>query len=292
MAPIYLHNRGILQLTGKDCILFLDKLMTQSLSLLRRDKSLYGSLLSPQGRYLFDFFIIEGITKDTLYLEMERDKIELLQRRLEIYRLRADVHFQSLTEERAVVAWIDPSAYESYNIVKEEGFTRVQEDQIFYADPRQHTMGIRAIMPKASIKDVTFGPLEDYLYHRLSQGIPETEFISEKSIPLEWNLDELNAICWKKGCYLGQELTTRTKHRGEIRKRLLPVHISPNSLHAETLISYHDKEVGVLHSAFKDKGLALLRLDDVYTALQTKTPFMCGSSRVTPIIPPWLTLKN
>ena len=128
-----------------------------------------------------------------------------------------------------------------------------------------------------------------YESHRISLGVPDgsRDIPIDKGVILEYGFDELQAIDWKKGCYMGQELTARTRYRGLIRKRLLPVKIEGEPPLPFTPIFLEDTEVGEMRTSVSGCGLALLRLDSIRDTLPKLT---CGNAQLTPYIPSWVKL--
>ena len=164
-----------------------------------------------------------------------------------------------------------------------------------YADPRLAQAGARAILPKAggeaALRDAGFtaGDRDEYDTLRLALGLSDgsRDLIVEKSILLESNFDELHGVDWDKGCYMGQELTARTKYRGLIKKRLMPVDIDGDIPPPGTPVTLAGKDVGEIRSARDGKGLALLRLEQVERVLAGDGEFVSGGARLTPRKPDW-----
>ncbi len=158
-------------------------------------------------------------------------------------------------------------------------------------DPRLAEAGIRLILPDSATPP-DLAPFDTYDYFRLSLGLPDSgrDLLVEKAIPLENGMDELNAIDWDKGCYMGQELTARTRYRGLVRKRLLPVRIDGPAPAADAPILLNDQEVGVMRSSQGDLGLALLRLEKVEAAQKENLSLSSETARLTPFVPDWMKL--
>ena len=173
------------------------------------------------------------------------------------------------------------------------GSARPWEGGIVYVDPRLPDLGARAILPRATAAETLgrfgFGHAEPQEYDRLrlALGVPDgsRDLPVEKAILLENGFDELHGIDWEKGCYMGQELTARTKYRGLVRKRLLPVSIDGPVPAAGSPIMLGDKEAGEMRSGAEGRGLALLRLESL-ERLQAGA-LTCGDSRLTPHKPAW-----
>lgn len=199
MSLCLLKHRSVLKLTGIDALKFIQGLITQDITLLDQQPFLYSLLLSPQGKFQYDLFIWQ--IDAALYIDT--DRLDDLYTHLNRFKLRSNVVIEKTL--------INVYASFSDTVPHTEGF--------LFKDPRQDDMGFRFY------SDVTFNasmPLEHYDHHRISLTIPDgaRDMTVDKSIPLEWNMDQLHAISWDKGCYIGQELTSRTKHLGLIKKRV------------------------------------------------------------------------
>jgi hypothetical protein len=165
---------------------------------------------------------------------------------------------------------------------------------VVYVDPRLAALGARAILPRdAALSALAgFAPAELAAYDRmrLGHGVPDgsRDLVPEKSLLLESGFDELHGIDWNKGCYIGQELTARTRYRGLVRRRLVPVAIDGPPPAPGTLVTADGREVGEMRSACDGLGLALLRLEAAHSA----TPLQAGDARLTPQLPDWLRLPG
>jgi folate-binding protein YgfZ len=150
------------------------------------------------------------------------------------------------------------------------------------------------IISEREIKDFQHVPLQDYDLHRLLLGIPEggRDLIPEKAILLESGLDELNAISWTKGCYVGQELTARTKYRGLVRKRLFPVKIEGETPAEGTEIFLNGESAGSMRTHASSQGLALLRLEAFKAYEEGQGVFTCGKALLRPYAPFWMRLVD
>ena len=166
---------------------------------------------------------------------------------------------------------------------------------VVYVDPRLAAVGARAVLPAAGAGDaleaagLTREDPAGYDALRLAHGLPDgsRDLVVEKAVLLESNFEELNGLDWDKGCYLGQEVTARTKYRGLVRKRLLPVEIEGATPPPDTAVMAGEKEAGRMRSAANGRGLALLRLDAVAAARESGTPLTAGAARITPRTPDW-----
>lgn len=277
-----LPYRGIIEIQGEDKAAFLQGLITNDITQVTPEKSIYACLLSPQGRFLFDFFILE---KDGSYLlEAESSRLESLFKKLNLYKLRRKVELKQRPDLKVFALWGEDLAH-GLELADEAGFTNKE----YFMDPRLVDLGARAILP-AMPKGFQVVTPQDYDLHRLGLGVPEggRDLIPEKSILLESGMDELNAISWTKGCYMGQELTARTKFRGLVRKRILPVIIHGGIPKEGDPIYLGDQTIGEMRTHNADRGLAVLRLDDALDAKELD----CGNARLEPYIPSWMVIEQ
>ena len=267
--PIFLNDRAILTLTGADSKNLLQGLITNDIGKLSQDVGLYAALLTSQGKYIHDFFITEQ--GDTLYLDCEKARRTDLFRRLMMYRLRAEVEINDCSEDYYIF-----SAGES-----------MANALISYADPRCPEMGFRNIVKDQNKVDQHQEKKHDYDLLRLKYGLPDgsRDFDVEKTLILEGNMEELNGVDFNKGCYVGQEVTARMKHRTNLKKRLLPVKIDGELPERGTdILNEAGKKIGDIRSGRDHMAIGYFRLADV--AFNRK--YSCGDSMVTPWQPPWL----
>jgi len=291
--PVYsvADDRGIVAVSGDDRFSFLQGLVTNDVRGVSPERVVYAALLTPQGKYLHDFFV--AAIGDSLYLDCEAARRDDLRRRLSLYRLRAKVTLADATADLAVATMVGSDVASRLGLPSGPGSAKPWEGGIVYVDPRLADLGIRAILPRASLAGTLdrfglapAGP-RDFDRLRLALGVPDgsRDLPVEKAILLENGFDELHGIDWEKGCYMGQELTARTKYRGLVRKRLLPVSIDGPVPAAGSPIMLGNKEAGEMRSGAEGCGLALLRLESL-EGLQAGA-LTCGDSRLTPHKPAW-----
>ncbi len=272
-----LDDRGVLRISGDDARDYLQGLISNDIMKVATDHAIYAALLTPQGKYLFDFFIAE--IDGALIFDCERARLADLAKRLTMYRLRSKVEIEDISETLAVAAiWGDGVA------------AKPVPGGVIYADPRLAAAGLRALLPIDAAAETLAGygqpaDAEAYDRHRLSLGLPASsrDLIVDKSILLEGGFDELNGVDWNKGCYVGQELTARTKYRGLIKKRLIPLQIDGPLPETGTPVMVGDKTAGETRSAAGDRVLALMRLEFLEAA-----EFTVGDATATPEKPDWV----
>lgn len=266
MKVLELTNRGVIRLSGKDSKDLLQGLITNDINLLANEPAIHCALLTPQGKYLFDFFIVSD--GDDLLLDCESSRMPDLIRRLMMYRLRAEVEITNISDSHKVYALWD----------SETG----------YKDPRDANIGNRLITDTAPSGDALF--LEDYEEKRLTIGLADgcRDIAVDKNFILEANFKELNSVSFTKGCYVGQELTARMNHRTTVKKRLLPVISKGGELESGAAITNSDgKSVGDIRSVSGNRAIAFIKLE----YLGGDNSFMAGQTQIEAILPDWLDLS-
>ncbi|NVK20651.1 MAG: folate-binding protein YgfZ [Methylocystaceae bacterium] len=248
-----LPERGVLKISGEDRVTFLQGLISNDVTKASETSGIYSAFLTPQGKFICDFFILGH--GDSLLVDIAADALPAFKKKLTMFKLRADVKIDDISEDYDVLA-IFGDAY-----APKSGF---------YADPRHNDMGWRAFVSKgAGFDGAEEVPFADYDLKRIQLGLPDgaRDMTPEKSILLENGFDELNGVDWNKGCYMGQELTARTKYRALIKKRLFPVKLEGDAPESGTAIIAGDKSVGEIHSSQGAYALATVKLDAVEEAL-------------------------
>lgn len=274
---IPLSNRTLIAVGGDDRISFLQGLVTNDVTNLE-GKAVWSALLTAQGKYLHDFIILAD--GDRLLLDVEAGRRDDLIRRLRMFRLRAKVDLTDLTGQFAIFARLDAAQAERGTVTAVEGGWQI-------VDPRQASLGHRFILPADT---AAAGDFADWDRARLTLGIPDSsrDLMPEKSILLDNGFDELGGVAWNKGCYVGQELTARTKYRGLVKKRLLPVRVDGPLPEGGTIVTRDGADVGEIRSGCDDLALALIRLD----ALSGEVPLLCGGATLAPMPPSWINLPR
>src|SRR3954465_4321378 len=281
---VVLEDRGILAVSGPDRRSFLQGLVSNDVEKVAADRAVYAALLTAQGKYLHDFIMVEH--GEAIWLDAEAARLADLKRRLSLYRLRAKVAIDE-RPELAVAAVFGDGALDALGLPREPGAARTEVDGPIMVDPRLVELGARTIRPRERIRsDLAGGDLAEtdfatYDRHRLALGVPDgsRDLVLEKSILLESGFEELHGVDWQKGCYIGQELTARTKYRGLIKKRLFPVRIDGPAPEPGTIVMLDGREAGEMRSSRDGAGLALLRLD----AIEAGKPFVAGDATLRPI---------
>ena len=289
-----LDARGVLEVAGDDRQQFLQGLISNDTSKLSPARALYAAFLTPQGKYLHDFFLLE--IGASILLDCERARLGDLMRRLSIYKLRAKVTLADASERYMIAAAFGEAALARLGLPNQPGAAIPLDDGVAYVDPRLARLGARLLLPAAgsgiaALEALGLTRTEATAYDRLrlADGIPDgsRDLPLEKAILLEAGFDELNGVDWEKGCYVGQELTARTKHRALIKKRLLPVRLEGPLPEPGTPIMLGQQEAGEIRSGNGDLALALLRLETLESASASGTPLIAGTTRVIATKPDW-----
>lgn len=232
-----LDDRAVIAVTGKDAKTFLQGLITNDIE--KASPTLYAALLTPQGKILFDFILAAD---DAGYLiDAAAAHTDDLAKRLKMYRLRAAVDLAVRPNLAVFAAWGDDASPDRP------------------ADPRLEALGRRWIAPaNAAIADTDVAA---YHRHRLTLGVPDSADVTGEFL-LDANGEELHAVDFRKGCFVGQEVTARMKHKAQPRKRLVPVNFDANRPPPGTrLIDASGTEVGLLAGGLDGRALASVRLD-------------------------------
>jgi folate-binding protein YgfZ len=290
---VLLHDRGVLAVSGADRRAFLQGLVSNDVDKVGPDQARYAALLTAQGKYLHDFTMVEA--GETILLDAEAQRLADLKRRLSVYRLRA----KAALDERpdlAVAAVFGDDALARLGLPDQPGRARPFASGIAFADPRLAALGARCILPRDGARDaLTRAGLaetgfEAYDSLRLGLGIPDgsRDLVLEKSILLEAGFDELNGVDWHKGCYIGQELTARTRYRGLVKRRLVPVMIDGAAPPPGAVVLADGREVGEMRSSRDERGLALLRIEAVLGGKR----LIAGDAIIVPTKPGWMRFDS
>ena len=284
-----LEDRAILFIQGKDAKDFLQNIITNDINNVNEFNSLFASILTPQGKYLFDFLIIKH--KNGYFLDCEKIQADKLFNQLTLYKLRSKVEIINLSNE-FVVAAISKDKFLEFDKAKAlSGLTiRYREDPVVL-DPRNKELGARIIINLEklylSLKklNLTSSNVEEYyeLSHQLGIAQIDTEKLKNQLFGIECNFEELNGIDFQKGCYVGQENTARIKLKNKLTKRLFPIKVISGTLEKGT-IDYNEIEVGkiLIKGRFP---FALIKFKQIN--LDEDIEYKCGEATLKIIKPEW-----
>lgn len=260
-----LPGRAVIEVSGDDRMSFLQGLVSNDVEQVAPGRAVWAALLTPQGKWLADFFILSD--GERLLLDCEAGQAATLAQRLTRFRLRAKVAVQP-------VPLLVHAAWDG----------APPDTGIVAPDPRTPDAGWRVL---SDVPLATNGTVADWDLHRLRLGLPDgsRDMEAEKTTLLEAGFDELHGVSWTKGCYMGQELTARTKYRGLLKRRLVPVRIDGPVPSPGTPIVRAGVETGAMRSGVPGLGLALLRLDAIGAS-----DLICEEAALHPAPPPWMEL--
>ncbi|WP_439495854.1 CAF17-like 4Fe-4S cluster assembly/insertion protein YgfZ [Bosea sp. (in: a-proteobacteria)] len=259
MPATRLVDRGVIRVSGEDARDFLQNIVTNEMDAVTPSHAGYGALLTPQGKIISDFLVaaVPEEERGGFLLDVPLLQVPDLMKRLKLYKLRARVALDDLSEVAAVIA-------------SSGGFSLPDEAGLVYADPRLPALGERAVTDRADVDSVVSAEPDAYHARRIALGIPDggKDFAYGDAFPHEALLDQLGGVSFKKGCYIGQEVVSRMQHRGTARTRVVPVVFSEGLIPEMGVeATAGGKALGRIGSCAKGRGLALLRLDRVADAL-------------------------
>ena len=272
MKAAFLPDRGVVKVAGEGARDFLNGLVTTDMKALRPGLGRFGALLTPQGKIIVDFLITEAPSGHGggFLIDCPRALAQALADKLNIYKLRAKVAIENLSDSLGVLAAWD-------------GDPAMQPDLAF-ADPRRAALGWRVLIPEelaAKVAALIGAELVDaaaYDAHRIAAGVPRggLDFIYGDAFPHETNMDRLHGVDFDKGCYVVQEVVSRMQHRGTARTRTLRIVLDGPAPEPGAAILAGEKPVGTMGSSAAGCGLALIRIDRAADALHAGTPLTSG----------------
>ena len=284
-----LEDRGLLYINGEEAKKFLQNIITNNIENVSENRSCFSALLTPQGKYLYDFIIIKH--KSGFFLDCEKEIIDDLYKQLNLYKLRSKVEILNLSNEFVVASLNKEKFLELKSSKNEEGFTiKFREDPILL-DPRSKELGARLIINfeklYLSLKKLGLEVSDVNEYYNLSHelGIPQinTRNLQDKIFGIECNFEELNGIDFQKGCYVGQENTARIKLKDKLNKRLFAIKVLDGELNSEE-ITFENKNIGKLLINNKNP-FALLKLQN--KKFNFDANLKCGDANIKAIKPSW-----
>jgi len=282
MAPAQialLPDRGVVRVAGEDAEKLLQGIITNDMGLLATQPAIHAALLTPQGKILFDFFVIKA--PGGFLLEIAKEKVAELIKRLQMYRLRAKVEIaDTSTAHRVFAVWETP-----------QGPTEIA-GSVSFPDPRLPELGWRILADTASASAIaaTDAAPEAYHAHRIALGVPEggKDYAFGDAFPHEADFDLLNGVSFDKGCFVGQEVVSRMQHRGGARKRIVPVDgDAPLASGAE--VTAGSAVIGTIGSVAGRQALAMVRLDRWAEAKAKGEPLRAGGVPIILRQPAWAT---
>jgi len=285
MQAALLPDRGVVKVAGDEARRFLAGLVTNDMAKVAPGSPRFAALLTPQGKIITDFIIAEASAEDGggFFLDCPRALVPTLVEKLNFYKLRAKVICEDLSEVLGVLAIWDGSGDSEYGLS--------------FPDPRLAQLGWRVMLPPhlageaASDIGAALIDAEAYEAHRIALGVPRggLDFIYGDTFPHEADMDQLNGVDFDKGCYVGQEVVSRVEHRASARNRVVPIAYDEFAPTSGLPVMAGDKQVGMLGSTAKGRGLALLRLDRVGDAHSAGIALEAGGIAIRVVKPAWAT---
>ena len=273
---IILEKRGLISIKGEDAKEFLQNIITNDVNKVSKTSSVFAALLSPQGKYLFDFFVIKN--NEGYILDCNGSSVKELVKNLSKYKIRSKVDIEDLSSN-LVVGVIN---FENFKIIQKElgkqETTFEFRDSTFFVDPRDNDLGARIISPLEklylTVKKLNLKIVENksYLEKAFFKGIPIEGLnnLQNQLFGLEINFEKLNAIDFKKGCYVGQENTARMKLKNKIRRQLMSIKTG-KSVKIGDEIKYNNNVIGKI-LIDKPYPFALIKLfDPEFSVFKNKT---------------------
>ena len=287
-----LEDRGLLYINGEDVKEFLQNIITNNIDIVSENNSCFAGLLSPQGKYLYDFLVIKH--KSGYFLDCEKKIIDDLYKQLTLYKLRSKVEILNLSNEFVVAAIHKEKFLEIEGSKDQLGYTIKYREDSMFLDPRNKELGARLIINLEklylSLKKLNLKTSKVEEYYNLSHdlGIPQTDTnnLQNKLFGIECNFEELNGIDFKKGCYVGQENTARIKHKDKLNKRILPLKLLEGNFENEVL-KINNTEIGKV--LIKNKNpFALVKFKE--KEFEFNKELRCESAKVLFKKPQWFDL--
>ena len=288
-----LEDRAILYINGLDAKDFLQNLISNDINKVSDNSSCFASLLTPQGKFLYEFIIVKH--KSGYFIDCEKSQSEEIYKQLNLYKIRSKVEILNLSNEFVVASF----GYEKYLSIDGSkdilGFTfKYREDPILL-DPRNKNLGARLIinleklylsLKKLNLKD---DKIENYYNQSHKLGIVPKDLnkLKNKLFGIECNYEELNGIDFKKGCYVGQENTARIKLKNKLSKRLLPIEIIEGQLSEDEKIYNNDIEIG---KVLIDKNYPFALIKFLDKNFDKNIVYKLSNSTFKIIIPSWLKI--
>jgi folate-binding protein YgfZ len=293
-----LTGRGTLSVSGTDSLAFLQGIVTNDIEKVSTNRAIYAAILTPQGKYLHDFFVTKF--DDCFLLDCPTNQLGELTKRLKMYRLRAKVDIEDRSNDFSVFAITGPNTPGFTGLTAAPGNATDYGDGIAFVDPRLAELGLRTIQPAATAIEfmknagLSLGNLETYQASQYSLGIPDgsNSELLKQTFPLEIGFEELNAISFDKGCYVGQEVTTRMKIRKLVKKRLVPVAFDGKAPAPGSTIQNQDKAAGQIFAANDGIGLAMIRLETLNQVINAGAELAAEETTLHATKPTWFQILD
>ena len=266
-----LKKKSIICIEGKDTTSFLQGIITNNINKLKTDRVIYSTLLSSQGKLLHDFFLFKDMGK--IYLDTSKYNIKKLKEKLEFYKLNRDLN---ISEKKiySYFLFFGKSINKILGLTKKLGEYKKVSSRKVFNDPRNINLGSRIICSNKKDEDELFkiiknakmlSNFDEYEKQRILNCVPDIEKdnLYNKAYLLQYNFDNLNSICWKKGCFVGQEVTIKMKNKGILKKKIYVIKSFTKKLSSPKEVKYKNQLIGTTTSHFKNIALALIEIDKI-----------------------------
>jgi len=288
-----LDDRGFIQINGGEAKEFLQNIITNDVEKISENHTLFSSIFTPQGKYLYEFFILK--LQDGYLLECEKNVVAELIKIFNFYKLRSKVNLIDVSKKYTAII-ISLEKFKEVGKSKSlKGFTTAYNKDPIYIDPRNENLGAKIVSKIENvsnvIKNLNLKKIDKNKYYTKSfdLGIPQINLnkLKDKIFGIENNLDELGGIDFKKGCYIGQENTSRIKLRNKLRRRILPIKKISGEISENDVIKYKDIEIGKI-MIDKPYPFGLIKVVDPDLKEFTDIELVCGKSKVKILKPEWI----
>jgi len=296
-----LDDRGFVKINGDEAKSFLQNIVTNDIEKITDSLTLFSSIFTPQGKYLYEFFILKF--EDGYLLECEKKLTSEIIKIFDFYKLRAKVNLIDVSKKytNIIISLEKFKEITKTEHVKgstlscEKGSTLSCENERIYVDPRSKNLGAKIITKIENIEniikklDLKKIDKKNYYEKSFTLGIPQLNLtkLKDKIFGIENNLDELNGIDFKKGCYIGQENTSRIKLRNKLRRRILPIQKISGEISENDIIKFKDIEIGKVLIG-NPYTFALIKVVEPDLKEFTNTELICGKSKVKILKPEWI----
>jgi folate-binding protein YgfZ len=288
-----LDDRGFIQINGDEAGNFLQNIVTNNISKIKDNLTLFSSILTPQGKYLYEFFILKF--ENGYLLEAEKESIKGIIKIFDFYKLRSKVNLIDVSTKYTCSSISLEKFKEIHKSEASKGYTKIFNENIIYIDSRNLNLGAKLITKneniQKTIKDLNLKIVDKLNYYNKSfdLGILQLNLskLKNKIFGIENNLDELSGIDFKKGCYIGQENTSRIKLRNKLRRRILPIKKISGEIIENNIIKYKNNEIGKV-IIDKPYSFGLIKIVDPDLSEFENIELICGDSKIKIIKPEWI----
>ena len=296
-----LDDRGFIKINGDEAKSFLQNIVTNDIEKIVAKLTLFSSIFTPQGKYLYEFFILKF--EDGYLLECEKNATSEIIKIFNFYKLRAKVNLIDVSKKytNIIISLKKFKEITESQHVKdstfscEKGSTLSCENERIYVDPRHKNLGAKIITKIENseniIKKLNLKKIDKKNYYEKSfaLGIPQLNLakLKDKIFGIENNLDELGGIDFKKGCYIGQENTSRIKLKNKLRRRILPVKKVEGEIFENDIIKYKNIEIGKI-LIDKPYAFALVKVVEPDLNEFTNAKLLCGKAKIKIFKPEWI----